>query len=1257
MVLAQDWVTFTKSNPEAPIINLIQSDNQQMEFTVEVCGMFKNDTTVEGEAFQRIEIPRAGKSMETGEPELPYIRQLIAIPECENVILTVNITGQTDFYNYNIYPAPDYVEVQDTSGGVYLQEVFFKNETVYAQNTYLPGINAEIISTGYLRGQKYAEVFLWPVQFNPVTQHIDVYTNYEISLNFINPTTDVNVNTGIFNNVVSNTMLNYVSSGIRASINDNVQGNGNVQWISLTDTAYACTIESDYLIICSQDFFQPNNPDSEVLRIANHRATYNGFDVAILNADNIISNELSFFYEGLLIGDETYKNEQRIRTCISRIYEGANAQHTYDGKLGYVLLAGDVYEDSTGVPISRDTSNNVIVPWGEGDWYPNDYYYSCVTNIAGEYDDVGDLYIGRFSVGDEIELHNMVEKNIFFESEYIFEDWRNNIVFSNGRYDDNLFEDDFPLYYGFIDEIIADPFQLSIYNAYEMSPFAVRNQVKESINGGSLIQVYNGHGGKMGWYISWGVVLNNEYFLNTVSNNSKYPFALSFACNTGWLDYTEDCMAEFTTSYSENNGFVGFLGSPRNMLGFCNINLNTFNTVVPNSIFTHLSHIAGESILEARVLTFVVQERFGYNYFGDPALNIMALGFEVTQNTTLSENTIISNEIIVRPGAVIIIPPGGFLYFDNNGKLIIEEGASLSICNGSKVQGKSNNNKIIVQGNIYLGNNIEFSAQPGQEWGGICLDNSANNYSFNNVTFENCLLSGKSNKLTINTCSFTNSGIKYQKGDLVIESSNFDNSKVDAVLGNSLTNYVEIKSNCTFQNCEVEPAIHIDGYYNYSIDGCTITGNYGDGIGIYNSGSATSTNDIKNNTITYNGWENSGSGIVIYHSYANIRDNIQIEKNEFGIKCLDRSEIFVGGEKENISQVIKDNDSYEILATGYSFPYYFRWNLVQDDDNEPGDPLIKYTGPDQQQLNVTYNCWGYDFIASEDLDPVELFIWDPVWNCFNGGGSGGGSEAETMYLSAQNKIAAEDYTGAKIDFHQIVDLYPSSEFAHAALKEIFSIEEFDNNDYSGLKTYYNSEPNIVNNLELTKLADFLANFCEIKLENWPTAIAWFENVIQNPESLEDSIFAIIDLGYTYFLMENGGLKSAYTGNLTDHIPVSRKQFEEKRDYLLSLIPGDRLSETMKESISLLKPGELLQNVPNPFSNKTDIYYKLDKEAITTITIFDNTGKLIRTISEGMAIQGINKLVFDGSGLPSGIYFYNLKVNGQVTDSKKLVIKK
>jgi len=302
------------------------------------------------------------------------------------------------------------------------------------------------------------------------------------------------------------------------------------------------------------------------------------------------------------------------------------------------------------------------------------------------------------------------------------------------------------------------------------------------------------------------------------------------------------------------------------------------------------------------------------------------------------------------------------------------------------------------------------------------------------------------------------------------------------------------------------------------------------------------------------------------------------------------------------------------------------------------------------------NCWGEDFNPLTDLEPTGAYEWEPIWQCLQGAGSGTGADDEELYLNARENIETENYVAAKSDFEQIVEEYPESKYSEAALKELLPLEAYTDNNYTNLKTYYDTDSTIQNYEELARLADFLANFCDIKLENYPTAITWFEDVIQNPESMEDSIFAIIDLGYTYFLMENGQ-KSSYTGNMPQHKPVSVEQFEVNRDYLLSLLPGDKLSETMKENINALKSGELLQNVPNPFNNSTQIWYKLDEEATVFISVFDYTGKRVNTINPGKKDKGSHFVEFSSVGLPAGIYFYSLEVNGRVSDSRKMTVMK
>jgi hypothetical protein len=272
-------------------------------------------------------------------------------------------------------------------------------------------------------------------------------------------------------------------------------------------------------------------------------------------------------------------------------------------------------------------------------------------------------------------------------------------------------------------------------------------------------------------------------------------------------------------------------------------------------------------------------------------------------------------------------------------------------------------------------------------------------------------------------------------------------------------------------------------------------------------------------------------------------------------------------------------------------------------------------------------------------------------------GIGGGTSPEQLYLSAENKIEQENYEDAKTDLQQLVTTYPSSIYAEAALKELYPLEELTGNNYSSLKEYYNSNTAIQGDSSLAKLANFLVNFCEIKLENWPTAIAWFEDVVENPESMEDSIFAIIDMGYTYWLMENQGFKSTYSGRMSHYKFKSREEFEGNRDYLLSLIPGDQLSETMKQSLSTLKTGELLQNVPNPFNGTTQIWFKLTEESNVSVTIYDYTGKEVSVITPGSLKSGNHSVQFNSANLSTGIYFYSLEVNGTKTDTKKMTLMK
>ena len=83
---------------------------------------------------------------------------------------------------------------------------------------------------------------------------------------------------------------------------------------------------------------------------------------------------------------------------------------------------------------------------------------------------------------------------------------------------------------------------------------------------------------------------------------------------------------------------------------------------------------------------------------------------------------------------------------------------------------------------------------------------------------------------------------------------------------------------------------------------------------------------------------------------------------------------------------------------------------------------------------------------------------------------------------------------------------------------------------------------------------------------------------------------------------------------------------------------------------------LYQNYPNPFNASTRITFDLPKAGFVTIKVFDVLGRKVATLMNGVREAGHHSIRFDGSGLPSGIYFYRLETGG-MHEVKKMVMLK
>jgi hypothetical protein len=110
-------------------------------------------------------------------------------------------------------------------------------------------------------------------------------------------------------------------------------------------------------------------------------------------------------------------------------------------------------------------------------------------------------------------------------------------------------------------------------------------------------------------------------------------------------------------------------------------------------------------------------------------------------------------------------------------------------------------------------------------------------------------------------------------------------------------------------------------------------------------------------------------------------------------------------------------------------------------------------------------------------------------------------------------------------------------------------------------------------------------------------------------------------------------------------------------WLLFLTDEDII--TVSEEVPVPPVG--LRAFPNPYHSFTRIAFRLDREQIVTLAIYDVRGRLVRTLVDRRMSPGIYYEVWDGRNslgepVPSGVYFGRLETGREVRTTKVLLLK-
>lgn len=140
-----------------------------------------------------------------------------------------------------------------------------------------------------------------------------------------------------------------------------------------------------------------------------------------------------------------------------------------------------------------------------------------------------------------------------------------------------------------------------------------------------------------------------------------------------------------------------------------------------------------------------------------------------------------------------------------------------------------------------------------------------------------------------------------------------------------------------------------------------------------------------------------------------------------------------------------------------------------------------------------------------------------------------------------------------------------------------------------------------------------------------------------------------------------GADGYYSVNYDGLIPVLIEAIKDQQAIIeniqneLHLLKESNLkSLTSNDNKDFFSMPVLYQNNPNPFTQNTSIKYKVpDSFTNGCINIYDLNGKQIRSIT--LAKSGESSILVSGGELNSGMYLYSLIVDGQIIDTKQMVL--
>lgn len=406
---------------------------------------------------------------EIGNPMLPFFTESLILPGEGQATLEIVYSHFTDYAGILIAPSKG-----NLKRNIDPSTVPFTFGEAYSVDAFYPGNLATITDPFILRNTRGITVVVHPFQYNPVTQTLRVYHDLEVKI----------------------------------KVDDSVEGLNEITTRAENSTAFTEIYQNFYLNTnAALGRYTPRDEEGEMLIISGNSFTDEMEPFVQWKTEKGIKTTM-------VTKAETGPTDTEIKSYISSFY----STHP---DLIFVLLVGDHDQ----IP-----SHTYGLSGGEQLW--SDSFYGQLT---GDY--YPELFVGRFS-GNSAEITTMVDRTLEYEKNPAAGDWMTKAIGlasneGSGYGDDG--EADWQHARNMRTKLLAFGYSevFEFYDGSHGGADAAGNPnaaiITPKVNTGVGLFNYTGHG-------AIDVCVTGNYQssdINAATNNGKYPFVISVACNNG----------------------------------------------------------------------------------------------------------------------------------------------------------------------------------------------------------------------------------------------------------------------------------------------------------------------------------------------------------------------------------------------------------------------------------------------------------------------------------------------------------------------------------------------------------------------------------------------------------------------------------------------------------------------------------------------------------------------------------------------------